>query len=379
MGAGRALLSATGDVRNTEMQWNANKTSLGGNWGHAPTRVEVIAGNVALPRAASDVAVYALDGRGQRIASVPVTGTSTANFAIGGSVPTLWYEVVLGAAAAKGEGNHTLDACAAYCASVASGLPNCYPSTNDCLEDCATFTGDALGGHCDCAAEVDAVFACEKTNTARICGRLSQGVPPSNPCLSAFLQAFKCSGKVAPCTASTTEELVDDFEDGDLRGSHPAFAFWTLSADASTPVTPNPLATSAHGANGSGQALHVSATLNGGSGYANVLLSSAQPGGVDLSGYAGIAFSARGVGWLRASLGTADLDAAGNYNAFGKDILLTPTWRRQVIRFDDSDFTQGWSAATATFNPKQVTRLQLGGTRPGLFDFWVDDVVLVKL
>jgi hypothetical protein len=374
-GAGRALLSATGTARNTDMQWNATKT--GTTWGRAPTRVEVIAASVTLPRASSEVAVYALDGRGQRIAQIPVTGTSTAAFSIGGSVPTLWYEVVLGAAAAKGEGNKLLDACAAYCTAVTTSLPTCYPSQLVCLADCGRWAGDVLGNRCDCSAEVDALFACEKSNTTRICGRLSQGVPPSNACLPAFMQAFKCGGKVAPCTASLTEALVDDFEDGDLLPARSGFGAWNTDSDAGTALTPSPFASSAHGANGSARAAHLSAAPSA-SGYFHLNLPVAASAGLDLSGYAGIALSLKGQGRLRVGLPTVDMEAAGNYDAHGRTILLSPEWRRHVIRFDDVDFHQeGWGAK-APFSQNKVSALRFGNSEPAPLDFWVDDVVLLK-
>ena len=374
-GNGRALLSATGTVRNTDMQWNATRTTA--TWGHAPTRVEVIAANVTLPRAASEVAVYALDGRGQRIAQVPVTGTSAAAFDIGGSVPTLWYEVVLGAAAAKGEGNKLLDACGAYCTAVTTSLPTCYASQLDCLEDCARWASDSLGNRCDCTAEVEALFACEKRNTTRICGRLSQGVPPSNACLPAYMQAFKCGGKVAPCTASLTEEPVDDFEDGDLRATHSGFNAWFMGSDTATTPTPSPFVLSPHGANGSAWAAHLSATVPD-TGYLSLGLSAAASAGLDLSGYVGIALSLKGNGRLRVTLNTAEMEAASNWDAHGRTILLSPTWRRHVIRFDDVDFGQvGWGAK-APFSPSQVKYINFGNSEPGPLDFWVDDIVLLK-
>ncbi len=374
-GVGRALLSATGSVRNTDMQWNLTRTSA--TWGRAPTRVEVIAASVILPRAASEVAVYALDGRGQRIARVPITGTNTAAFNIGGSVPTLWYEVVLGAAVAKGEGNKLLDACGAYCTTVTTSLPTCYASQLDCLADCARWTGDVLGNRCDCSAEVDALFACEKSNTTRICGRLSQGVPPSNACLPAFMQAFKCGGKVAPCAASLTEELVDDFEDGDLRAAHSGFATWYSFSDTGTALTPSPFLTSAHGANGSARAAHLSATV-GASGFFFLDLSVAASAGLDLSGHIGIALSLKGKGRLRIGVRTVDMDAASNHDAHGRTIQLSPEWRRYVLRFDDMDFGQeGWGAK-APFSQNKVSGLRFTNVEPGARDFWVDDVVLLR-
>ena len=376
-GAGRALLSATGDVRNTEMQWNASKTSLGTNWGHAPTRVEVISAKVTLPRAASEVAVFALDGRGQRMASVPVSGTGTASFTIGAGVTTLWYEVVLGSLVAKGEGNHILDSCSAYCASVTTSLPTCYAGTNDCLEDCARWTGDILGSRCDCTSELDALFACTKTQSQPVCGRLWQGVPPSDGCLPAYVQAFKCAGKVAPCAANLAEDLVDDFEDGDLQARSPLFTSWSGDSDSTTTVTPHPFVTSAHGANGSAQAIHLTSTVPQ-NGWACATLLAANWMGVDLSKYVGLAFSARGVGKMRVSVGTHDLDAVQNYDSYGKNFLLTPTWHRYVVRFDDPTFSQTGNGAPAVFASDQVSRIQFGSAVVGLLDFWIDDVVLLR-
>jgi hypothetical protein len=234
-----------------------------------------------------------------------------------------------------------------------------------------------LGNRCDCTAEVDALFACEKTNTARVCGRLFQGVPPSNACLPAFMQAFKCGGKVAPCTASLVEGLVEDFEDGDLRPTRSGFGTWYTVSDAGTTLTPSPFLPSAHGANGSARAAHLSGTPSA-SGFFNLELPAAGSAGLDLSGYVGIALSLKGKGRLRVGLLTVDMEAAGNFDAHGRTILLHPEWRRHVIRFDDIDFGQQGSGAKALFSPSQIKSLRLGVSEPGLLDFWVDDVVLLK-
>jgi hypothetical protein len=378
-GNARAILSATGTVRNADMQWNASQTSLGRNWGHGPTRVEVIDATVELPRSAAEVAVYALDGRGQRLAQVPVTGTGTASLHIGGGVPTLWYEVVLGTMAAPGEGNHGLDACAGYCAVALAEPPACYAGANDCLADCAAWRSELLGSRCDCAAEVDAVFACDKANGGRVCGRLSQGVPPSEACLGAYEQAFRCAGKVAPCTGVLTEIPIDDFEDGDTRASHPGFGSWYVNADSATTYTPTPFAISAHGALGSGRAAHLAASLAyADSSFVMLALGAAQATGIDLTGYVGIGFSARGVGRLRASLGTTDMDAVSDWDRPGKVYDLTPTWRRYTLRFDDPDFRQaGWGAKMA-FARDKVSTLQFSQGQNGTFDVWLDDVVLLR-
>jgi hypothetical protein len=378
-GAGRALLSATGTIRNTAMQWNASKTSTAGNWGYGPTRVEVVSAEVTLPRAAAEVAVYALDGRGQRIARVPVSGTTTAAFQTGGSLPTVWYEVVLGGAAAKGEGDHVLDACATYCTQATAALPACYPSATACLQDCAAWAAEALGSsRCDCTAEVDAFFACDKASTERICGRLSQGVPPSNACLSAYLDAFKCAGRIAPCTKGLVEELVDDFEDGDVRAAHSGFSSWSITAAAAGTVTPNPFAPAVHGAIGSGYAAHLRGVWSAGANWATLTVGTARSAGIDLSGYVGVAFSAKGTGTLRVVFGTTDMDAAGNSDRYGRVYDLASPWRRYLLRFDDPDFAQAGWGGKATFSPSQVSGIHFTSGAAGTAELWIDDVVLLK-
>jgi hypothetical protein len=191
------------------------------------------------------------------------------------------------------------------------------------------------------------------------------------------MQAFKCGGKVAPCTASLTEALVDDFEDGDLRAAHSGFSTWYTVSDAGTTLTPSPFTSSTHGANGSARAAHLSGTPSA-SGYFNLELPAARSTGVDLSGYVGIALSLKGKGRLRIGLLSVDMEAAGNFDAHGRAIRLHPEWRRHVIRFDDIDFDQQGSGAKVPFSPSRIKSLRLGNSEPGALDFWIDDIVLLK-
>jgi hypothetical protein len=94
---GRALLIATGEVENTGMGWtDATHSSVGRNWGRAPTLIETVKGVVTLPVAASRVIVFALDGTGQRMTPVPVRNAGGhAGFVFGANGATLWYEVVI--------------------------------------------------------------------------------------------------------------------------------------------------------------------------------------------------------------------------------------------------------------------------------------------
>ncbi len=93
----RILLVATGEVTNTAMGWkDAAKTTVGRDWGRAPTLVEPVAAAITLPAAADDVTVRALDERGQPGEAVKVEDAGgAARFHIGRPHKTLWYEIVI--------------------------------------------------------------------------------------------------------------------------------------------------------------------------------------------------------------------------------------------------------------------------------------------
>ncbi len=94
----RWLITATGHVENTDMGWkNTEHTSVGNDWGKAPTLVEGIPASFTVPFAAEHVEVWALDERGQRRISVPCRAApgGHAVITIGPEWKTLWYEVAV--------------------------------------------------------------------------------------------------------------------------------------------------------------------------------------------------------------------------------------------------------------------------------------------
>ncbi len=91
----RLLLTAVGNVENTDMVWNDDHTSLGRRWGTAPTICESIQATVSLNTQMRSTKVYALDGTGERIAEVPANiSEGKLVFTIGTPFQTLWYELV---------------------------------------------------------------------------------------------------------------------------------------------------------------------------------------------------------------------------------------------------------------------------------------------
>ncbi|MEN3113431.1 carbohydrate binding domain-containing protein [Uliginosibacterium paludis] len=93
-GPGRILVTALGQVENTGQRWLDDKhTSVGRNFGSAPTLVEGLAARITLPVAASRVHAWALDERGNRRTEIKVTGSEHATLEIGEAWRTLWYEI----------------------------------------------------------------------------------------------------------------------------------------------------------------------------------------------------------------------------------------------------------------------------------------------
>ena len=91
--SGRILLAAVGRVENTDMGWNAERTSVTDKWGEEPTVAEGIPATITL----MDIEgrqIHALDGTGTpkgEVRAEPVDGGT--RFCIGAEYETLWYLV----------------------------------------------------------------------------------------------------------------------------------------------------------------------------------------------------------------------------------------------------------------------------------------------
>ncbi len=87
----RILLVAAGRVENTGWKWNEAKTTVGGDWGKAPTVAEGIPAKLIF-RGMDNFRVFALDPAGNRVGEVPVTDSGgDHSFGIGAQYKTLWY------------------------------------------------------------------------------------------------------------------------------------------------------------------------------------------------------------------------------------------------------------------------------------------------
>lgn len=94
--SGHVLISAVGRVENTGMVWNADRTSVGRNWGDAPVVAEGIEARVTLGGNVKRAEVYALDGGGGRARAVACEAASgKLAVDLGPQWKTLWYELVI--------------------------------------------------------------------------------------------------------------------------------------------------------------------------------------------------------------------------------------------------------------------------------------------
>jgi hypothetical protein len=87
----RILLVAAGRVENTDMQWDKDKTTVGGEWGKSPSRAEGIPAKLILSNM-DKFSVHALDQKGNPGIEIKVTKKGvTQSFGIGSQYKTLWY------------------------------------------------------------------------------------------------------------------------------------------------------------------------------------------------------------------------------------------------------------------------------------------------
>jgi len=90
----RLLLTLVGKVENQGMGWNADRTSVGDQWGHGPVMAEGVPATVSLKTDGGARHVWALDSTGKRATEVPATyAKGVLTFTVGPQFKTLWYEV----------------------------------------------------------------------------------------------------------------------------------------------------------------------------------------------------------------------------------------------------------------------------------------------
>ena len=89
---GSILVTATGYVENQGMGWNAERTSVGNQWGQGPVLCEGIPFELTLKT--THAQAWALDGHGRRAASIPCQSRAGPAIQLRPRYKTLWYEIV---------------------------------------------------------------------------------------------------------------------------------------------------------------------------------------------------------------------------------------------------------------------------------------------
>jgi hypothetical protein len=90
----RLLLTAAGRAENLGMGWNAERNSVGTQWGSGPTQVEGLTAQIEVLTDSTQLSVWALDVTGARRATVPSRlENGVLRFGISPDYQTLWYEI----------------------------------------------------------------------------------------------------------------------------------------------------------------------------------------------------------------------------------------------------------------------------------------------
>lgn len=89
------LLTALNRAENTGMNWNAERTSVGDQWGEGPTQIEVPRASITLQTSDKAARVFRLAPNGERgaIASSSLK-EGILSFDIGPDDKTLWWQIV---------------------------------------------------------------------------------------------------------------------------------------------------------------------------------------------------------------------------------------------------------------------------------------------
>ena len=89
------LLTALNRAENSNMSWNADRTSVGDKWGAGPTQIEVPRATITLQTSAKSARVFRLTPTGERGAiQVSSLKAGVLSFEIGPDDKTVWWQIV---------------------------------------------------------------------------------------------------------------------------------------------------------------------------------------------------------------------------------------------------------------------------------------------
>ena len=90
------IIATLNRAENTNMAWNAARTSVGDGWGTGPTLLETPRAALSLRTSAKGARVWALDATGARVRQIPsVLKNGVLRFALNPADKTPWLEIAL--------------------------------------------------------------------------------------------------------------------------------------------------------------------------------------------------------------------------------------------------------------------------------------------
>jgi hypothetical protein len=187
--------------------------------------------------------------------------------------------------------------------------------------------------------------------------------------------------------ASCERPVIDDFEDNDTDISifdDRSGSWYTYKDKNGTTLSPDPLALTNEGAQGSKQGIRIfgktGQDVDTFAGLGVPLSDTLMP--YDLSGVSGICFRAKGAGTARVMLPDVNTFPQGGrckscYNSFGKDFQLTPDWQELCFRFEKMAQKRGWGEPAPALASDKVFGIQFQIYKHDLsYDLWLDDIRL---
>jgi hypothetical protein len=200
-------------------------------------------------------------------------------------------------------------------------------------------------------------------------------------------------GKMSPASDAA---LIDDFEDGDghMFKAFERDGYWFGANDKTEGSTQTPSGTfmaeklpEAEGNKDNRYAAHLTAAGQKDWVTWGTELKWTRDGlrcPLNVSGFAGVRFRAKGPGRVRVTLAVPEVtpkEGGGTctdrcYDAHGKWFDLSPTWDSYELRWEK--LQQGGWGAEARFNPERIVNIHLSPDVKTLpIDFWVDDIELI--
>jgi hypothetical protein len=299
--------------------------------------------------------------------------------------------------------------CSGGVCSLCPGGLCCTTGQVNCSGVCVTTSGDAnncggcaikctapTGGTTSCAAGVcKPACSAGATLCGTACVTTATDVNNCGGCgVTCAIGASCTAGTCGAAACTTTNALIDDFEDGNnlisVREGRNG-ADYTYADTTGSTITPTAGSTFVPGTPGNGtstRAAHFNGTLSGATTvWAGMGMDFLAPKGVyNASKYTGISFFAKKGstttnGAVRVKVPDRNTDPTGAIctscsNDFGVDLTLTTTWTKYTIPFSGMTQQAGWGAPRpAEIDPTGVVAVQFQvGITGQVYDIWVDDV-----